>query len=64
MRVLHAVKTVDGARWAVDQVRELVKFAGETCIPALQIKYNADNVKALAEMWLATGLSQYVGKET
>jgi len=24
MRILHAVKTVDGARWAVDQVRELV----------------------------------------
>lgn len=24
MRVLHAVKTVDGARWAIDQVRELV----------------------------------------
>lgn len=24
MRVLHAVKTVDGARWAIDQVRELI----------------------------------------
>lgn len=24
MRILHAVKTVDGAKWAVDQVRELV----------------------------------------
>ena len=29
MRVLHVVKTVDGARWAVDQVRELVALGIE-----------------------------------
>jgi glycosyltransferase involved in cell wall biosynthesis len=29
MRVLHAVKTVDGARWAIDQVRELVAHGME-----------------------------------
>lgn len=29
MRVLHAVKTVDGARWALDQVRELVALGFE-----------------------------------
>jgi glycosyltransferase involved in cell wall biosynthesis len=29
MRVLHAVKTVDGARWAIDQVRELVALGLE-----------------------------------
>ena len=29
MRVLHAVKTVDGARWAIDQVRELVSHGIE-----------------------------------
>lgn len=29
MRVLHAVKTVDGARWAIDQVRELIAYGIE-----------------------------------
>lgn len=29
MRVLHLVKTVDGARWAIDQVRELVALGME-----------------------------------
>lgn len=29
MRVLHVVKTVDGAKWAVDQVRELVSMGVE-----------------------------------
>jgi len=37
MRILHAVKTVDGARWAVDQVRELVArgYDVHVALPAL-----------------------------
>lgn len=37
MRILHAVKTVDGAKWAVDQVRELVAlgFDVHVALPSL-----------------------------
>lgn len=41
MRVLHAVKTVDGARWAVDQVRELVTrgFDVHVALPTLSGRF-------------------------
>lgn len=41
MRILHAVKTVDGARWAVDQVRELVArgFDVHVALPSLSGRF-------------------------
>lgn len=41
MRILHAVKTVDGARWAVDQVRELVArgFDVHVALPTLSGRF-------------------------
>lgn len=41
MRILHAVKTVDGARWAVDQVRELVVrgFDVHVALPTLSGRF-------------------------
>lgn len=44
MRVLHAVKTVDGGRWAVDQVRELVAMGIEVhvVLPALSGHFMQD----------------------
>ena len=43
MRILHAVKTVDGARWALDQVRELVArgFEVHVVLPALSGRFIA-----------------------
>lgn len=51
MRVLHLVKTVDGAQWAVDQVSQLVK-AGvdvDVALPKLEGRF--------IERWRKTGAS-------
>jgi hypothetical protein len=52
MRILHAVKTVDGARWALDQVRELVArgFEVHVVLPALSGRFIA--------AWRETGAVQ------
>jgi glycosyltransferase involved in cell wall biosynthesis len=44
MRVLHLVKTVDGARWAIDQVRELVTLGMEVhvVLPAFSGRFMQD----------------------
>ena len=49
MRVLHVVKTVDGAKWAVDQVHELVAMGVEVhvALPCLSGRF--------MEQWRASG---------
>jgi len=49
MRVLHAVKTTEGARWAVDQVRELVELGVDVhvALPDKKGRFYKD--------WLKTG---------
>lgn len=54
MRALHVVKTVDGAKWAIDQVRELVAHGVEVhvALPSLHGRFRAN--------WQETGARLHV----
>jgi glycosyltransferase involved in cell wall biosynthesis len=54
MRILHAVKTVDGAKWAVDQVRELVQRSLDVhvVLPSLSGRFERE--------WKQTGATLHV----
>ena len=56
MRVLHLVKTSDGARWAMEQVRELVALGHEVAVvlPSEQGK--------MIPFWRQTSASLYFGE--
>jgi len=54
MRILHAVKTVDGAKWAVDQVHELVQRSLDVhvVLPSLSGRFERE--------WKQTGATLHV----